>query len=77
MPSAGIQLLKACLNWANFDIHLAFLCYQPCRLVPGNAVSSVLDLCWWTLHRTVVLVLCCYCTTLRIDPLRRASATHL
>jgi hypothetical protein len=45
MPSAGILLLKACLNWANFDIHLAFPGYLPCRLVPGNAVSSVLDLC--------------------------------
>ncbi len=45
MLSAGILLLKARLNWANFNIHLAFLCYQPRRLVPGNAVSSVLDLC--------------------------------
>jgi hypothetical protein len=45
MPSAGILLLKASLNWANFDDDKTSSRYQPCRRVPGNAVSSVLDLC--------------------------------
>jgi hypothetical protein len=45
MPFAGILLLKACLNWANFYDDKTSPNYQPCRRVPGNAVSSVLGLC--------------------------------
>jgi hypothetical protein len=45
MPSAAILLLKASLNWENFADNKTSPYYQPCRRVPVNAVSSVLDLC--------------------------------